>query len=101
MHAALGQAYAFVGREEEAVREAERAVKLQPISSDALEGPAKLVDMAVTYTLLGRAEGACQALDQVLASQSGLTSVAALEATPEYDSLRQAPCYKSLIEKYK
>jgi non-specific serine/threonine protein kinase len=101
MHAALGQAYAFVGREDEAVREAERAVKLQPTTVDALEGPAKLVDMAVTYTLLGKAEGACQALDQVLASQSGLTSVAALEATPEYDSLRQAPCYKSLIEKYK
>ena len=100
LHGALGQAYAFVGREEEAVREAERAVKLQPISADALEGPAKLIDMAVTHTLLGDAEGACQALDEVLGSQSGLTSVAALEATPEYDSIRREPCYKSLIEKH-
>jgi non-specific serine/threonine protein kinase len=101
MHGALGQAYAFLGRREEAIREADRAVKMQPISADAIEGPAKVIDLAVTQTLLGNAEEACQALDQVLASQSGLTSVTAVEATPEYDSLRQAPCYKSLIEKYK
>ena len=100
MHAALGQAYAMLGREEEAVREAERAVKLQPISADALEGPAKVFELALTQTILGNDPEACEALDEIITSRSGMVSIPALEADPRFDTLRQAPCYKTLIEKF-
>jgi len=100
MHAALGQAYAMLGREEEAVREAERAVKLQPISADALEGPAKVFELALTQTILGNDVKACGALDEIITSRSGMVSIPALEADPRFDTLRQAPCYKTLIEKF-
>jgi tetratricopeptide (TPR) repeat protein len=100
MHAALGQAYAMLGREEEAVREAKRAVKLQPIAADALEGPAKVLGLALTQTILENNPEACEALDEVFVSRSGLLSVPALEADPRFDPLRQAPCYKMLIEKF-
>ena len=100
MHAALGQAYAMLGREAEAVREAERAVKLQPISADALEGPAKVFELALTQTILGNDLKACEALDEIITSRSGMVSMPALEADPRFDTLRQAPCYKTLIEKF-
>ena len=35
-HAALGLAYAYLGRKEEAIREGNRAVSLCPVSKDAL-----------------------------------------------------------------
>jgi len=101
MHAALGQAYAMLGREEEAIREAKRAVKLQPISADALEGPAKVLELAVTQTLLGNDREACEALDDVFASRSGLLSVPSLEADPRFDALRQASCYEALVETFR
>ena len=67
MHAALGQAYAMLGREAEAVREAERAVKLQPIAADALEGPAKVSRVGFDPNDSGATIlKACEALDEVI-----------------------------------
>ena len=88
------------GLEAEAVREGERAVKLQPISADALEGPAKVFELALTQTILGNHPEACEALGEIVTSQSGMVSIPALEADPRFDTLRQAPCYKTLIEKF-
>jgi non-specific serine/threonine protein kinase len=100
MHAALGLAYAMVGREEEAVREGERAVKLQPVSVDVLEGSAKLLELGTIHALLGNAEEALEALDRALASNRGMVSIQILEADPIFAGVRQAPGYKDLVEKH-
>ena len=100
MHGSLGQAYAFLGRDQEARRESERAVKLQPLEMDAMEGPARLFELALTYAVLGDAEKTLEALDRLLEANKAWMSVPTLEAAAVFDFLRDHPGYKDLIEKY-
>jgi tetratricopeptide (TPR) repeat protein len=46
----LGEIDAYLGRKQEAIEEATRAVELRPISKDAVEGPFILQELAIVYT---------------------------------------------------
>jgi len=46
----LGEIDAYLGRKQEAIEEATRAVELRPISEDAVEGPFILLKLAIVYT---------------------------------------------------
>jgi serine/threonine protein kinase/TolB-like protein/Flp pilus assembly protein TadD len=100
MHGALGQAYALLGRDQEARRESERAVKLQPYELDAFEGVGRLSELATTYSILEDAEKTLEAADQILTTNKIWLSVPVMEVIPQFDFLRDHPGYKELIRKH-
>lgn len=100
MHGSLGRAYALLGREQEALRESERAVKLQPVEMDAMEGSARLWELSMTHASLGNAEETLELWDQILETNRSWASVPVLEKSFLADFLRDHPGYKELIEKH-
>jgi serine/threonine protein kinase/Flp pilus assembly protein TadD len=97
--AALGKAYAGLGRKEDAIREGEKAMEMVPLSIDKYMAPIYIVDMAEIHTKLGDLDQAFNEIEQVL-SMSLSFSVKSLEIQPSWDPLRSHPRYKQIIAKY-
>jgi TolB-like protein/Flp pilus assembly protein TadD len=99
LHAALGLAYAFEDRREEAIREGNRAVVLYPESIDAVEGPYYVLNLANIYTIVGEYDEAINKLEYLLSIPSGhFISVPLLKVDPTWDSLRKQPRFQRLLE---
>jgi tetratricopeptide (TPR) repeat protein len=99
LHAALGLAYAFEDRREEAIREGNRAVVLYPESIDAVEGPYYVLNLANIYTIVGEYDEAINKLEYLLSIPSGhFVSVPLLKIDPTWDSLRKQPRFQRLLE---
>jgi TolB-like protein/Tfp pilus assembly protein PilF len=96
-HIVLGQLYAGLGRREEAVREGERGVELQPETLDAFEGPDVLIGLAEIYAMLGDADHAVPILEHSLSANVGINLTRLLE--PVWDPLRSDPRFKQLLAK--
>jgi serine/threonine-protein kinase len=62
----LGLALAYAGRHDEAVREAERAVQVEPVASNAITGPVVLHYLVLTYLRVGNREAATDRLAKLL-----------------------------------
>ena len=77
---------AGLGRKEDAIREALRAVELTPITKDSLLGPPLVTNLALVYAWTAERE---RALEQ-------LEIVAKIPAGPSYGDLRFNPCWDSL-----
>ena len=77
---------ARLGRKEEAIREALRAVELDPIAKDSLNGPTWVADLALVYAWTGERN---RALDQ-------LEIVATIPNGPTYGDLLLNPCWDDL-----
>jgi serine/threonine-protein kinase len=77
---------AGLGRKEEAIREAQRAVELKPIAKDSLQGPPIVTNLALVYAWTGERD---RALEQ-------LEIVATIPAGPSYGDLKFNPCWDSL-----
>jgi hypothetical protein len=77
---------AGLGRKEEAIREARRAVDLKPITTDSLQGPRAVFTLALVYAWTGERD---RALEQ-------LEIVATIPAGPSYGDLKFNPCWDSL-----
>ena len=58
MHAWLGHAYAGLGDAASAIREGQKAMAIDPTSSDPFEGPLAEESMAEIYAMLGDADHA-------------------------------------------
>ena len=86
VHAALGVAYAGLGRKGEAIHEGKRAVELYAISRDALDGPHLVWDLAVIYTMVGEYDVALGEIEYVLSCHGGW-SVQELRLDPIFDPL--------------
>ncbi len=97
VHSSLGIVYAALGRKEEAIQEGEIAVKLYPVSKDALIGVARVNDLAFIYTMVGDYEAA---LDQIeyLISIPGYFSVQLLRLDPRWDPLRHHSRFQKLLK---
>jgi TolB-like protein/Flp pilus assembly protein TadD len=67
-HANLGLLYSFMGRKEDAIREAQQAVELEPESKDAVQAPWMKGFLAMIYVRTGDFDSALPLLEQVLAS---------------------------------
>jgi len=65
-HANLGYADAHLGRRDEAEREGRRAIELLPVSRDAFDGPANLLNLARIYSAVGNRDSAVAVLRQLL-----------------------------------
>lgn len=97
--AALGKAYAGLGRKEDAIREGKKAMEMLPLSVDKFMAPIYIVDMAEIHTKLGDLDQAFNEIEQVLSMPFSF-SVKSLELLPTWDPLRSHPRYKQIITKY-
>lgn len=95
-HASLGLALAYLGRKEEAIREGERAVSLQPVARDAVDGPYNQHQLARIYILVGEPEKALDQLEPLLKIPYWL-SPAWLSIDPNFDPLRKNPRFQKLV----
>ncbi len=85
---AVAEYDAGLGRKEDAIREARRAVELMPISKDSLNGPTNVAGLALVYAWTGERERA----------RAQLEIVAKIPAGPTYGDLRFNPCWDDLRE---
>ncbi len=95
-HAQLSLAYMGLGRCDDAIREAERAVELLPVSADALTGPQRLQNLAEVESGCGRADQALDHLTYLLSIPSFVTRTL-LKTDPAYSALRADPRFAQLI----
>ena len=95
-HVVLGLALAYLGRKEEAIREGERAVALDPVEKDALRGPYYQHELVRIYMLVGEPEKALDRLEPLLKIPYYL-SPGWLKIDPNFDPLRKNPRFQRLV----
>lgn len=81
---------AGLGRKEEAIREARRAVEILPISKDAVNGPWNISNLALVYAWTGEKNLAFEQLEKAA------TIPGALDQALTYGDLRFNPCWDDL-----
>src|SRR5262245_54164127 len=102
--ALLSQAYAVMGEKDLALKLAERAITILPLSKDALNGPDLEENLALIQTMFGENNRAISILTQLLQTSycSGLerwvVTPAVLRLDPLWDSLRADPAFQKLCE---
>jgi tetratricopeptide (TPR) repeat protein len=79
---------AGLGRKEDAIREARRAVELMPIAKDSQWGPPQVADLALVYAWTGERDRALEQLE-IVATIPG-------DAPTTYGDLRFNPCWDDL-----
>ena len=82
---------AGLGRKEEAIREAQRAVELMPIAKDAVNGPSWVANLALVYAWTGERDRALEQLEKVATIPAVLG-----ESAPTYGDLLLNPCWDDL-----
>ncbi|MEP6689151.1 MAG: protein kinase [Gemmatimonadales bacterium] len=96
-HAFRGLALAYLGRKAEAIAEGEKAVALQPITTDTYIGPYVQHQLVRIYIEAGEPEKAMDRLEPLLRIPYYL-SPAWLRIDPTFDSLRTNPRFRKLAE---
>lgn len=102
-HANLGLVYAFLGRNDEAIREGKQAVELLPDSKDAVFGPWMKGYLAMIYARTGNAELALLLLEQLLVSPGPVDNTNCcitqndLRYRWQWDPLRENPRFQKLV----
>jgi TolB-like protein/predicted Ser/Thr protein kinase len=99
IHSELAIVYAYLGKTDEAVSFARKAVELLPISKDAFEGSNRLRDLALVLAIAGRRDEAMTLVDSLLRIPSEL-SVAVLRLDKRWSPLYDHPSFPALIDKY-
>jgi len=84
--ALLARLDAGLGRKEEAIREAQRAVELEPITKDSVNGPTWVAHLALVYAWTGERDRALEQLEIVATIPNG----------PSYGDLKFNPCWDDL-----
>jgi serine/threonine protein kinase len=80
---------AGLGRKEEAIREAQHAVELLPITKDSLNGPGNIAILALVYAWTGERDRALEQLEKI-------ATLPGNPLTPTYGDLRFNPCWDDL-----
>jgi serine/threonine-protein kinase len=92
----LALAYAGLGRKEEAIQQARKAVELASATPDALNGPAFLEHLAEVYARVGETEAAIEQLEELLTIPCTL-SPHLLRIEPRWDPLRGEAGFEALL----
>ncbi len=95
-HSELGIAYAGLGQREKAIREGELAVKLLPISNEAILGPDMVRNLAQIYLMLGMYDESVDRLEELLEVPSSM-SANWLRFDPLWRDLRDHPKFQRLV----
>ena len=94
--AGLAITYASLGRREDAVAAAARAVHVMPSTRDAFDAPFYRMILASVYAKNGQADEAVKEIDALLRTPAGLT-VNELRVDPRWDPIREHPGFKALL----
>jgi len=98
-HIARGYALALTGQPEQAVKEAEHAMKLYPFTKDGVQGRV-VQDLAFRLIAFSsNAEKTMKMADKLLGSISWI-SVETIKNDPIYDQYRELDAYKKIIATY-
>jgi tetratricopeptide (TPR) repeat protein len=103
-HESLGLIYAYMGRKEDAIREARRAVEMEPESQNAFHGALHVATLAQVYALTGEADQALTLIERLLTipgpvqpTLSQSITLAELRLRWEWDSLRNYPRFQKIL----
>jgi len=88
---------AGLGRKEEAIREAQHAVEIQPIAKDSLNGPTWVANLALVYAWTGERDRALEQLEQVATIPGLAPTYGDLLLNPCWDSLRGDPRFDKIV----
>jgi serine/threonine protein kinase/tetratricopeptide (TPR) repeat protein len=91
---------AALGRKEQALREARRAVELRPISHDAFEGTIDVQNLALVYCWIGERDNAIEQIS-LLVKEAGKPSYGELKLDPVWDPIRGGPRFDRILEEAK
>ena len=92
----LGLIDAALGRKEDALREARRAMELLPVEKDSIKGALIIAYSAIVAAWVGDKELACERLAAALRYPSPL-SYGDLKLLPFWDPLRGEPCFEQIV----
>ena len=92
----LGQVDAALGRKENALREAQRAVELLPVAKDSVNGYHLLFRLAGIYAQTKETDRALDLLERELPQPYGL-SYGSLKLDETWDPLRGHPRFEKLV----
>lgn len=87
---------AGLGRKEDAIREAQRAVDLMPIAKDSYWGPQWIMNLALVYAWTGEHDRALEELEKVATIPNG-PSYGKLMLDPCWDDLRGDPRFDKIV----
>jgi TolB-like protein/Flp pilus assembly protein TadD len=97
----LGLIDAALGKKEEALREGRRAIELQPVASDAINGGDMIDYFAMIAAWVGEKELACQYLEKARALPgSWLLSYGELKLNPVWDPIRGDPQFEKIVASF-
>ena len=99
LYRALSWAHALLGNKEEAIREAQRAVELLPISRDAVDGPGYVRNLGNMYARFGEVDAAIEQYERYLSGPAP-ESIKYIRLDPGIDPVRDHPRFQALLEKY-
>ncbi|HMJ04790.1 MAG TPA: tetratricopeptide repeat protein, partial [Chthoniobacterales bacterium] len=98
--APLAKVYALLGRKEEAIRIARRAVDLCPATKDAGGGPIYETNLAFVYAQSGEVDQAVTLLSHLLTTPGAdRITLAHLRLSWEWDPLRKDPGFQKILER--
>lgn len=92
----LGLIQAMAGDKAGAIAAGKRAIELEPVAKDALNGPGHHVGLAIIYSLVGEIDLAFDELEYLLSFKTGFTKWQII-LSPFFDALRDHPRYQKLI----
>lgn len=87
---------AGLGRKDEAVREGRRACELLPISKDAIDGSAFVINLAQIYAWIGQKDLAIEQIAEIERTPNRL-SYGFLKLHPYWDFLRGDPRFEKIV----
>lgn len=106
-HSLIGLLYAYMHRNEDAIREARRGVELEPESEDAFHGAMEAANLAIVYALIGEQDPAITLIERLLSTPGPLPgpgtdlpsdiTLADLRLRWEWDSLRSNPRFQKIL----
>jgi tetratricopeptide (TPR) repeat protein len=93
----LGLIDAGLGRKEEALREARRAMELMPVEKDSINGAHMIEYFAVIAAWVGEKDLACERLAKAVQIGGSSISYGRLKLLPYWDPLRGDPRFEKIV----
>jgi predicted Zn-dependent protease len=87
---------AALGRTDDAIREAQKAVEMHPIAQDPINGTTMVLRLAEAYTAAGDRDRAIEQLEMLAKIPSDI-NYGGLRFNPAWDSLRGEPRFEKII----
>jgi tetratricopeptide (TPR) repeat protein len=98
LYSSLSFTYAGLGRKQDAIKQAEKAMEILPESKDAYSSKFLVIDLASTYVMLGEYDKALDKIEYLLSVPSPM-SIPLLKLDPIWKPLMNHPRFQKLLER--